>query len=88
MTDAGGLPLSLFVSWANIHDIKLVADAPDALQTGRPGHRLPLWMDKGHDAGWLETGLKVRRDQPHIPSGRGESEAIKTSGFKAQRWVV
>ncbi|WP_284149397.1 hypothetical protein [Escherichia coli] len=34
MTDANGLPLSLVVAGANTHDIKLVADTLDTLQTG------------------------------------------------------
>ncbi|GAB7438312.1 hypothetical protein OUHCRE10_25400 [Enterobacter hormaechei subsp. xiangfangensis] len=37
LTDARGLPLSLVVAAANTHDIKLVADTLDALQTGHPG---------------------------------------------------
>lgn len=47
MTDANGLPLSLVVAGANTHDIRLVADMLDALQTGRPGRRLVLCLDKG-----------------------------------------
>ncbi|EOS93441.1 transposase [Erwinia tracheiphila PSU-1] len=37
MTDTGGLPLSRGAAAADRHDIKLVADTPGALQTGRPG---------------------------------------------------
>ncbi|EOS96664.1 transposase [Erwinia tracheiphila PSU-1] len=37
MTDTGGLPLPRVVAAADRHDIKLVADTPGALQTGRPG---------------------------------------------------
>lgn len=44
MTDGNGLPLALVVAGANTHDIKLVADTLDALQTGRPGKRLRLCM--------------------------------------------
>lgn len=36
---------------ANTHDIKLIADTLDALQTGRPGQKLRLCLDKGYDAG-------------------------------------
>ena len=59
MTDANGLPLSLVVAGANTHDIKLVADTLDALQTGRLGRRLHLCMDKGYEAEWLEACLKT-----------------------------
>lgn len=88
MTDANGLPLSLVVAGANTHDIKLVEDTLDALQTGRPGRRLRLCLDKGYEAEWLENRLKVRRYAPHIQSRKEESEAIKNADFKAHRWVV
>lgn len=88
MTDANGLPLSLVVAGANTHDIKLVEDTLDALQTGRPGRRLHLCMDKGYEAEWLEICLKSRRYEPHIQSRKEESEAMKNSDFKAHRWVV
>lgn len=74
LTDANGLPLSLVVAAANTHDIKLVADTLDALQTGRPGQKLRLCLDKGYDAGWLKTYLQSRRYEPHIP-------VIKQQGF-------
>ncbi|MEX0445634.1 IS5 family transposase [Xenorhabdus sp. SGI246] len=88
MTDANGLPLSLVVAGANTHDIKLVADTLDALQTGRPGYRLHLCLDKGYEAAWLETYLKSRHYELHIQSRKEEITAIKTTDFKAHRWVV
>ena len=88
MTDANGLLLSLVVSGANTHDIKLVEDTLDALQSGRPGRRLHLCLEKGYEAEWLEICLKDRRYEPHIQSRKEESEAIKNTGFKAHRWVV
>lgn len=91
MTDANGLPLSVVVAGANTHDIKLVADTLNALQTGKPGKpgkRLRLCMDKGYEAEWLEEYLKSCRYEPHIQSRKEESEAIKGTDFKARRWVV
>lgn len=88
MTDANGLPLALVVSGANTHDIKLVEETLDSLQTGRPGYSLRLCMDKGYEAEWLENSLKARRYEPHIQSRKEESEALKNTGFKAHRWVV
>ena len=88
MTDGNGLPLSLAVAGANTHDIKLVADTLDALQTGRPSRKLRLCMDKGYEAEWLEAYLKSRRYEPYIQSRKEESEAIRTTDFKAHRWVV
>ncbi len=57
MTDANGLPLSLVVAGANTHDIKLVAETLDALQTGKPGTKVRLCLDKGYDAEWLKSYL-------------------------------
>jgi transposase len=88
LTDANGLPLSLVVTGANTHDIKLVADTLDSLQTCRPGRRLHLCLDKGYEAQWLEEYLKSRYYEPHIQSRKEESEAMKNTDFKAHRWVV
>ena len=88
MTDANGLPLSVVVAGANTHDIKLVVDTLDALQTGRPGRKLSLCMDKGYEAEWLVSYLKSHCYEPHIQSRKEESEASKVTDFKAHRWVV
>lgn len=88
LTDANGPPLSLVIAAANTHDFKLVADTLDALQAGRPGQKLRLCLDKGYEAGWLKTYLKSRRYEPHIQSRKEESDASKSTDFKAHRWVV
>ena len=41
LTDANGLPLSLVVTGANTHDIKLVADTLDSLQAWPEAPSLP-----------------------------------------------
>ncbi len=51
LTDVNGLPLSLVVAAASMHDIELVADTLDALQTGRPGQNsgwLPVMYQPPH----------------------------------------
>ena len=88
LTDAKGLPMSLVVAAANTHDIKLVADTLDALQTRRPGKKLRLCPDKAYEAGWLKTYLQSRRYEPHIQSRKQESDASKNTDFKAHRWIV
>lgn len=88
LTNANGLPLSLVVAAANTHDIKLVADTLDALQTGRPGQKLRLCLDKGYDAGWLKTYLQNRHYEPYTQSRKEESEDSKNTDFKSHRWVV
>ncbi|ELV7529415.1 IS5 family transposase [Edwardsiella ictaluri] len=88
MTGPNGLPLSLVVAAVNTHDIKRVADTRDVLQTGRPGQRFRLCLDKGYLCGLAENILAGRRYEPHIHSRKGESDASKTTNFKAYRWVV
>lgn len=88
MADANALPLSLVVAGANTHDIKLVMDTLDVLQTVKPRKKLNLCLDKGYEAQWLKTYLKSRGYEPHILSRKEESEAIRDTGFKAYRWVV
>lgn len=88
MTDANGLPLPVVVAGANTHDIKLVADTLDTLQTGKTGKNLRLCLDKCYEAEWLESYLKNNGYEPRIQSRKEESEAIRNSNFKAHRWVV
>lgn len=88
MSDANGLPLSVVVAGANTHDIKLVADTLDTLQTGKTDKNLHLCLDKGYEAEWLASYLKNNGYEPHIQSRKEESEAIRNSNFKAHRWVV
>lgn len=67
MTDANGLPLSVVVAGANTHDIKLVEDTLDALQTGKPGRRLRLCMDKGYDCRYrCKTGPPADVNLTHL----------------------
>lgn len=89
LTDANGLPLFCVVSAANVHDINLVEETLDALQTGKPGARLHLCLDNGYKAEWLEQELKARRYIPHIQGRKTELESLKKEpGKKARRWVV
>ncbi|BBJ69919.1 hypothetical protein ECC18A13_p11610 (plasmid) [Enterobacter sp. 18A13] len=88
MTDSSGLPLSLAVAASNTYDIKLVADTPDAFQTGRAGQKIRLCLDKGCEAGWLEKYLQSRRHEPHIQSCKEESYGSKNTYFKTHGCVV
>ncbi|ESF61450.1 transposase [Salmonella enterica subsp. enterica serovar Soerenga] len=87
MSDASELPLLLVVG-ANIHNIRLVVDTLDALQTGNPGRKLVLYLDKGYDAEWLRNYLKIRRHEPHIQPRKGESDACRNADFEALRCIV
>ena len=90
LTDAGGLPLAVAVSAANIHDslalIPLVQAIPAIRSRRGPRRRRPakLHGDKGYDYPHLRSWLRSRRITPRI-ARRG----IETSErLGRHRWVV
>ena len=91
LTDETGLPLSIVLSGANTHDIKLLEETLDRIVIQRPTpseqniHNLCL------DAGY--TGAKDRVEErsyiAHIcPRSEEKRELQQNSDFKARRWVV
>ena len=90
LTDGRGVPLSVLISGANVHDKWMVADALDGvvLRTSR-GPRRPknLCLDKGYDYADAEVAVRVRRIIPHIRR-RGEPPMIGCVRGKPRRWVV
>jgi transposase len=89
LTDGNGLPLALVAAPANRHDIKLVADTLDALETDKPSQPLRLCLDKGYEAAWLKALLPSLGYEPYIQSRKEESDASKEdTEFKCHRWVV
>ncbi|EOS93813.1 transposase [Erwinia tracheiphila PSU-1] len=71
-----------------MHDIKLVADTPDALKAGRPGQKNGLCPDKGAEAPGLKTDRLSCLDEPYIPSRKEGSDASKTTNFRSCRRAV
>lgn len=90
LTDGRGVPLSLLITGANVHDKWMVADALDAvaLRTSR-GPRRPanLCLDKGYDYSDAEAAVRARRVVPHIRR-RGEPAMIGCVRGRPRRWVV
>ena len=93
LVEAGGGPLSIVVSGANVHDTKLLRATLDAVVVERPQptEKEPqhLCLDKGYDN---PTGHETVADydyQPHIR--RIGEEKLDDTGQKtrpARRWVV
>ena len=93
LVEAGGGPLSVVVSGANVHDTKLLRATLGAVMVERP---LPtedkpqhLCLDKGYDN---PTGHEAVADYGYLPHIRriGE-EKLDNTGQKrhpARRWVV
>jgi transposase len=87
LTDANGLPLSLVVAAANMHDIKRLQihsmpfrQAVRVKSQALPGQRLRSRLAENLSA---ESPLRAAHQ-----SRKEESDASKIMEFKAHRWVV
>ena len=91
LVDGAGAPLSLIVSGANRHDVKLLAATLEEIVADRPPptRRRPqhLCADKAY-AG--QPAQRVMRQYGYTPHVRqiGEEAAAKRRGQQARRWVV
>ena len=91
--DARGIPLSLAVSGANKHDMKLLAATLDGIVCKRPEPRKwkpqHLCADAGYKGEPASKAARARNYRPHIKQRKEECQAMKrTPGYKARRWVV
>jgi putative transposase len=90
LTDGRGVPLSVLITAANVHDKWLVADMLDAVVfrhlfgARRPRH---LCLDKGYDYVDCEEAVRSRGITPHIRR-RGEQPLVGCVRGKPRRWVV
>ena len=78
LTDENGLPLSIVISGANTHDIKLLEETLDHMVVPRPEpdeqHPQSLCLDAGYTG--CGNAVKQRGYTPHIrPPRRGEKGA-------------
>ena len=91
LTDETGLPLSIVLSGANTHDIKLLEETLDRIVIQRPKSSGKSTQDLCLDAGY--TGSKDRVEErsyiAHIcPRSEEKRELQQNPAFKARRWVV
>jgi transposase len=90
LTDGRGVPLSVVITGANVHDKWMVARTLDAVAMRAPrGPRRPkhLCLDKGYDYRDTEACVRRRRIVPHIRR-RGENALVGCVRGRARRWVV
>jgi putative transposase len=91
LVDAVGAPLSLIVSGANRHDVKLLADTLDGIVVVRPKptRRCPqhLCADKGYGGQRAACIMRQRGYTPHVRQ-IGQEAAANRGGQQARRWVV
>lgn len=91
LTDEKGLPLSVVLSGANTHDIKLLEETLDGIIIFRPAvsedHPQNLCLDAGYTGS--TQAVETRQYTAHIrPRGEERKEIERNPDFKARRWVV
>jgi len=90
LTDGRGVPLSVVITGANVHDKWMVAKVLDAVVLKAPrGPRRPenLCLDKGYDYADAEAAVRSRGIIPHIRR-RGEQALVGCVLGRPRRWVV
>jgi putative transposase len=91
--DARGIPLSLVVSGAQTHDVKLLEPTLDQVVVPRPSEEEAgaqnLCADKGYVGQPAEQAILERGYIPHVRQ-RGEERAarIYDPDYHPRRWVV
>jgi transposase len=93
LVDARGVPLSLVVSGANTHDVKLLEMTLEAVVIDRPEPRKfkpqHLCADAGYKGKNAKEAVTAKSYRPHIKQRKEESDAKRCKpGYKARRWVV
>lgn len=93
LVDERGIPLSLAVSGAQTHDVKLLAPTLDNVVVERPeGDDAPdqhLCADKGYAGEPAHKTMTEHRYVPHVRQ-RGEERKAKEidPSYRPRRWVV
>lgn len=90
MTDGRGVPISLLLSGANLHDKWSLAGTLDAvvLKAGRGVRRPPhCCLDKGYAVRDGDQAVRDRGIIPHIRQ-KGEPPLLGRVRGKPRRWVV
>ena len=88
LVDHKGIPLSVIITSANTHDMKVTTNTLYNEVVKRPSDKQNLCLDKGYDFSEIEREVIKRRYIMHIRH-RGEGRAIKTRYYySARRWVV
>ena len=93
LVDERGIPLSIVVSGANVHDVKLLGETMDSIVIERPkpdkSSRQHLCADKGYDGKPAEKVIRLRQYIPHVRHRGEEIDSKKRdSQYRPRRWVV
>jgi putative transposase len=89
LVDGNGIPLSLVVSGAERHDVKLLEPTLDKIVVVRPCSRQHLCADKGYMG---RKALQIILERGYVPHVRQWGEEVdrsrKKKGYKPRRWKV
>jgi putative transposase len=92
LVDGTGVPLSLIVSGANRHDVKLLAETLDSIVIRRPKptrrRRQNLCADKGYSGKPAAAIIRRRGYIPHVKQIGQETKPIRGRRQPARRWKV
>lgn len=88
--DARGIPLSIVVSGANRHDVRLLVPTLDQVIVPRPVTvaRHHLCADKGYTGQPAWTAMVHRGYRPHVPQRGDTAPRRRHPRGRARRWVV
>ena len=94
LTDGQGIPLSVVITAANVHDMKAAINTLDSIVVKRPSYNMyktkqNLCLDKGYDFQEIKDGVIKKGYLPHIRH-RGEQSITKDGNnhISRRRWVV
>ncbi len=92
LTDTSGLPISLLVTGANVHDKTqaqaLLAAMPFLPPAPQGDHNLHFCADKAYDSADIRSTIGLLGYQDHIKSRGQEHHASQDQpGYRARRWV-
>lgn len=92
LIDGTGVPLSLIVSGANRHDVKLLAQTLDGIVIRRPKpsrrRRQHLCADKGYSGKPAAAIMRARGYIPHVRQIGQETKPTRGRKHPARRWKV
>lgn len=88
--DEHGVPLSLIVTGANVHDVKILEETLDGkIIKPKRKRQQNLCADKGYFGKPAKKAIESRGHIAHVRSRGEEKKALeKKPGYKPRRWVV
>lgn len=88
--DEHGIPLSIIVTGANVHDVKILEATLDGkIIRPQKKKRQNLCADKGYFGKPAKKVIEQRGYIPHVRSRGEERKSLqKRPGYKPRRWIV